>query len=269
MKKLTLIIFVASAIALLMRDAKAKPEIAAKTDGATGWWILHEYHDRILNNRAIGAFSFEAPVWEAVILKVTADSIYTAGTIIPTKILARLPGDTLHRSNHFSDLVFVYNKKKAEITVRFSAMDTTKKVFHYRRLVSTDYLQLTQNLFDRKHHWALQTNYHEWFRVCFFQGQYRSVKDGTIMKLGSDETVTGFEKWNAYHFDDFFGTLHYTGKLDRIRFEDSTKTGVFKDYNWRWSNDTLILRPFLGNDIEKYKLSATETRFVKIPPAEK
>jgi hypothetical protein len=254
---------------LFSDNANAKPEIAAKGDGAYGWWLLHEYHDRIQNNRAIGAFSFDPPAWEAVMLKIETDSIYTAGTIIPMKISARLAGDTFYRSNHFTDLRFAYNKKKKEVTVTFHATDGTVQTFHYRQFRSNELVTLGRNMFDVNHRFALQENYHTWFVQQMIAGRYRSISDNSTMNLTPEETVTGFEKWNQYHLDVFFGTTHWTGKLDRIRFEDSTKTGAIKDYNWRWSHDTLILRPFVGQSIETYKLGATETKFVRIPPAEK
>lgn len=247
----------------LAEKTESRAEISDHTEG---WWLLHEYHDRVMNNRKIGAFSFEEPVWDAIVIHVTADSVYSAGTIYPMKTTSRRNGDTIRIGGmNSSDIFFIYKKKKKELTVEFTNSDSVKEVFHYRRFRSNEYVSLTKNLFDRNHFWALKTNYHAFMVDYLFAGTYTSAEDKSTMDLGADESVTGFGQWKRYRFDDFFGTMHWNGKLDRIRFEDPAKTGVFKDYNWRISGDTLILQQFIGKDIEAYKIGGKELKYIRNP----
>jgi|GEM_PF-1448405 len=251
------------------KNAQAK-RLAAKTtlsDQAQGWWLLHEYHDSILNNRQVGVFSFESPVWDAIVIYITADSVFSSGNIIPMNVTARHTGDTVRGgSMNSSDTYFIYKKKKKELIVEFTNSKGVREVFHYRLFRSNEFVSLTKGLFDRKEFWPLRTNYHKWLTNYLLVGTYTCVTDQSTLILSADETVSGFQKWPAYKVDDFFGTVHWTEKNDRVRFEVPNKTGAFKDYNWRWSNDTLILRPFLGQSIESYKIGQQELKYVRQVP---
>lgn len=251
------------------KNAQAKGLAAQTTlsDQAQGWWLLHEYHDRILNNRKVGEFSFEPPVWDAIVIHVTGDSVFSSGNVIPIKVTARQSGDTIRTESMTSSATyFIYKKKKKELIVEFTNSKGVREVFHYRMFRSNEFVSLTKGLFDRKEFWPLRANYHKWLSDYLLVGTYTCVNDQSKLILGTDESVIGFQKWPAFKIDDFFGTIHWTEKNDRIRFEVSNKTGAFKDYNWRWSNDTLILRPFLGQSIESYKIGQQELKYVRQVP---
>ncbi len=255
------------AISREIAEGKRIASNARVAEKAEGWWLLHEYHDRIMNNRKVGEFSFEPPVWDAIVIQITADSVFSAGTVYPLQVTSREHGDTIRIGGmNAPEMFFIFKKNKKELTVEFTNSAGAREVFHYRRFRSNEYVSLTKNLFDRKQFWPLRTNYHKWWTDYLLAGTYTSVEDKSTLILGADEAVTGFEKWPAYKLDDFFGTIHWTEKVDRVRFEVPDKTGMFKDYNWRWSNDTLILRPYIGQSIESYKIGQKEFKYVRNLP---
>jgi hypothetical protein len=234
-------------------------------DKAAGRWLLHEYHDRIMNNRCIGEFSFNQAVWSAILVYVTADSVFTDGSVMGRQAYARMDGDTLAyvSGTGGTKIPLYYSSTKKELQIMFPEEEKTE-TFYYRRLRSTELQALVKGTNVSSGRWQLQTNYNAFFRKEFFSGTFTGL-NGKAFTISDEGAVQNFGKWNAVWIDDFFGTSHWTGKQDRVRFEDSTNTRNFQDYNWRYKGDTLILRKYIGNDIELYTLSKTEERYVRTP----
>lgn len=238
---------------------------AKDTSGSEGWWVLHEYHDRIINNRRIGEFSFEQPNYVAVILNVRADSIFSSGTVFPLKAIERIAGDTIFRINSInSTCSFFYNKKKKCLQVAFT-VDGKQQIFSYRRMRSNELVPLTANFFSTTEFWPLHQNYNTYWRKQFISGTFVSIDNKTSFTVNDSAAVTGFGPYNFLELDDFFGTTHWLGKADRVRFMNGNKTGQFKDYNWEYHADTLILREYIGQDIELYKKSNKAIKYIRQP----
>ena len=238
---------------------------AKDTSVSEGWWVLHEYHDRIMNNRRIGEFSFEQPNYVAVILNVRADSIFSSGTVFPHKAIERIAGDTICRINSInSTCSFFYNKKKKCLQVAFT-VDGKQQIFSYRRMRSNELVPLTANFFSTTEFWPLHQNYNTYWRKQFISGTFVSIDNKTSFTVNDSAAVTGFGPYNFLELDDFFGTTHWLGKADRVRFMNGNKTGQFKDYNWEYHADTLILREYIGQDIELYKKSNKATKYIRQP----
>lgn len=234
-------------------------------DKASGRWLLHEYHDRIMNNRCIGEFSFNEAVWSAILVHVTSDSVIVNGSIFGRRAFPRQQGDTLASVPGIGGKLVAlhYSGKKNELLVTFPHEGKTE-TFHYRRLSSTELHALDRGKNTTANRWQLRDNYNIFFQKEFFSGTFTGP-DGKAFTISDDGVVRNFGSWNAVRIDDFFGTSHWTGKQDRVRFEDSTNTSNFQDYNWRYKGDTLILRKFIGPDIEQYKLDKEEVRYVRTP----
>lgn len=238
---------------------------AKDNSGSEGWWVLHEYHDRIMNNRRIGECSFEQPVYGAVILNVTRDTVFSAGTIFPLKSTSRIEGDTICRINIInSNCSFYYNKKKKCLQVAFTS-GGKRQIFSYRRMRSDEFTKLTANFFSKTVFWPLHQNYHAYWHDQFLTGTFVSLDGKSNLTINSSAEVQGFGPYNFVELDDFFGTTHWLGKADRVRFMNGNKTGQFKDYNWEYHADTLILREYIGQDIELYKKSNKAIKYIRQP----
>lgn len=254
-------------LGLAARTVPSTAETSNLADKADGWWILHEYHDRIVNNRCIGEFSFEIPVHRSIIIKVTADSVLSWGSVFPRCATPRSKGDTLTVINgmHIT-FPLMTSRNKSELFLTCTTDSGTVRTYHYRRMRSNELPALTKGLDEDTERWQLNKNYQQFFQEELFTGTFTGL-NGTSFTINSKGEVKGFEKWNTCSVDNFFGTTHWNGKRDRIRFEDSTNTRSFVDYNWRYKGDTLILRKFIGPDIEQYKLGKDEMRYVCSPSA--
>ncbi len=260
---------------LLSRTSDSEARVIEPDDPANGWWILHEYHDRIMNNKCIGAFSFEEPVYTAIILKVTSDSVFTAGSLLPDKRYLRSDrGDTIVRFGHFQKMPLVYNNKKRELIITFVGSDSTVQTFHYRHLRSNEHFAITRGLFEGSvksvngipvdNTWALSRNYDTFFRKQFFSGKYTGVDNSSVMLISDNGSMSGYENWNSCEIDNCFGTTHWFGKQDRVRFIDTT-TKTHQDYNWHYRGDTLVLRKYVGEYLEVAKRSSEEIHFLRGP----
>lgn len=238
---------------------------AEPPEDISGWWILHEYHDRIMNNRCIGEFSFEEPVFSSILIKVTADSVFSFGSIFPGRATPILQGDTITIIDgmHVKLPLFSSNKKN-ELLLILTDDSAVVHTYHYRRMSNTERASLTNDLDDRSKRWQLDRNYQDFFQEQFFTGTFTEL-NGESFTINKKDQVKGFRQWNTCSVDNFFGTTHWLGKRDRVRFEDSTNTRNFQDYNWRYRGDTLVLRKFVGPDIEQYKLSREEFRYIRTP----
>ena len=263
MRFVVIIAGVISTLAIFISTARTSE--AKDSSGSEGWWVLHEYHDRIMNNRKIGEFSFEQPNYVAVILNVRADSIFSSGTIFPLKAIERIAGDTICRINSINSTCrFFYNKKKKCLQVAFT-VDGKQKVFSYRRMRSDEFVQLTANFFSKSIFFPLHHNYNSFWRKQFITGTFVSIDNKTSFTVSDSAAVKGFGPYNFLELDDFFGTTHWLGKADRVRFMNGNKTGQFKDYNWVYHADTLILQEYIGEDIELYKKGKTVLKYVRQP----
>lgn len=263
MRFVVIIAGVLSTLAIFIGTARTSE--AKDSSGAEGWWVLHEYHDRIMNNRKIGEFSFEQPNYVAVILNVRTDSIFSSGTIFPLKAIERIAGDTICRINSINSTCrFFYNKKKKCLQVAFT-VDGKQKVFSYRRMRSDEFVQLTANFFSKSVFFPLHQNYNSYWRKQFITGTFVSIDNKTSFTVSDSAVVKGFGTYNFLELDDFFGTTHWLGKADRVRFMNGNKTGQFKDYNWVYHADTLILQEYIGEDIELYKKGKTVLKYVRQP----
>lgn len=236
-------------------------------DKTNGWWILHEYHDRIMNNRCIGEFSFERPVYSSILIKITADSVYSYGSIFPCRVSPILEGDTITMIDGMHEKLPLFRStKQNELLITYTDQNGMIQTFHYRRMRSNELIALTKNLEDSAHHWQLDKNYQGFFQEQFFTGTFTDP-EGHSFTINKRGDVKGFGKWNSCRVDNFFGTTHWTGKRDRVRFNNIANARAFQDYNWRYRGDTLILRKFVGPDIEQYKLGKEEVRYIRSPLA--
>lgn len=248
-------------VGLAAHTVPSTAEASKLADNADGWWILHEYHDRIMNNRCIGEFSFEVPVASSIIIKVSDDSVFSWGSVFPRRATARSQGDTLTIIRGMHNMLPLMNSQKKNELLLTCTTDSGKvSTFHYRRMSRSELTALTKGLDADTDAWQLNSNYQQFFQEQFFTGTFTGL-NGTSFSINAKGEVQGFEKWNTCSVDNFFGTTHWNGKRDRVRFEDNT--GSFVDYNYK--GDTLILRKFIGPDIEQYRLSKEEVWYVRSP----
>jgi hypothetical protein len=235
------------------------------TDQSQGWWVLTEYHDRILTERSIARYSFESPNYVAVILDVRADSVFSSGTSASIVKANRLPGDTIFLIESSNvDCRFTYSKKKKCIEVHF--MKNGKlQTFHYRRMRSDEFIKLTAGLFEPERFWPLHENYHKYWHEQFLAGSYISADGKSHLTISKDESVEGFGTYNISEIGDFFGNNEPPVKTDLVRFLDNRKTGQFKDYQWECKLDTLILTEQKGQDHNLNKKGITILKYIRQP----
>lgn len=155
----------------------SRDAIAAESEpNIDGWWILHEYHDRIINNRCIGEFSFERPVCSSILIKITTDSVFSFGSIFPGRAAPILQGDTITIIDGMHvKLPLFSSKKKNELLLTFTDDSALVHTYHYRRMNSTERTSLTKDLDDRSKRWQLDANYQVFFQEQFFTGTFTDL----------------------------------------------------------------------------------------------
>lgn len=256
--------------------AYSQKPLPAKVKTPEGWWILSDYQDPMLSQKAIGSLPHSGISDKAILVHVSADTIRLFGSIFENTFALRISeGDTIFRIAAESEIKFTWDSLHNKISAYWVRPGkTVLRKANYRHLRKNEE-SLTEGLIPYDGKFRFEKNYAAFIHATLFAGTYQSVENPqTHLVLSSDQTMNGYGKWNRYLVDDFFGTSHWTGKLDRIRFEDTTNTekdyklynsdkGPYRDYNWSFSGDTLILLPFVGYDIELYTLGKKELKFVK------
>jgi len=239
-----------------------------------GVWVLSNYMDSILNNKKIAEYRLLKPSWFAIVVKIVDKKIYTFGSIddhVYDLELRNSENDTLCELSHLGGTwVLTKNQKKNKLELKLvkgfkDEVDTT--LYTYAK--SDDLLHLTENL--KEFVPKTESNFIRFFSKKFFVGDYTiiSPKDrkGDAVYF-YEEGNTNFENFENYEPNIYFGTQHPFNNKDVISFSREYKIDVkywYQFYNWRFNNDTLILRPYHINDDKGagWELGNEEIRLLK------
>jgi hypothetical protein len=237
--------------------------------GPSGAWILTEFHDSIIERRAIGHFRLPIPVWTALLLRVDSTAVKFNGTLLSkTEEYSRSGQDTLLVLDGYGIQTFAYRPSEDRIMVMFmNEGDAQQRTMWYRRL-RPDELHLITDI-DSPHRdsmFRFEENYRAHLTRLLFTGRFEPLDKGQhAFSIDDRGRITGHPNWNEFWFHDYFGTLHpFEGDVDGLVFTDTTKQWPdnMHPFNWKFIGDTLVLRS-MTTDGDRYYLSKGELRFLR------
>lgn len=122
-------------------NVRKPEELDTAMHDAEGEWILTEFHESIIQRRAIGGYRLPIPVWTALLLRVDSSTVKCNGTLLPqTKEYSRSGRDTLLVLDAYGLQAFVYDAMEDRIQVFFkNDTDAKEGAMEYRRLSPEEY----------------------------------------------------------------------------------------------------------------------------------
>ncbi len=241
----------------------------AVTRDPSGAWILSEFHDSIIDHKAIGRFRLPIPVWTALFLRVDSNTVKCNGTVLPqSKEYSRSGKDTLLVLDTYGLQSLVYDEVVDRIQVYFKNDASPKEVaMVYRRLSPEEHhLMVGIDSPHRDSSFRFEENYHTHLTGLLFTGRFEPLDKGQhAFSIDDRGRIDGHPIWNEFWFHDYFGTLHpFEGDVDGLVFSDTTKQwpDSMHPFKWKFIGDTLVLRS-MTTDGDRYYLSKGELRFLR------
>ena len=211
-----------------------------------GTWALTNYFDTIVKKKELAKYRMQKPTWFAILLEIEGDSIKTFGSISNEKFFIEKGKDTLATiSLNISGSKWSLVKKERKINLiqydNKKRIDSTTYVFRKR----DDFNYFTRENTD---FFVIGKNVTEYFNQQLFKGKYfiKNAKGEVVFK--ADGSLIGIDKFDTYEVRNYFGTLHMHKNLDVITFKNKNDN-EFKQYNWVFKNDQLILTEFVYEKI--------------------
>lgn len=224
------------------------------------YWLLSNYADSILRYKSIAKYSDNPLSWNAVVLRLEADSLYATGTLSSAtrKLPPRNIVGMITSLNEYGEFTFSYNPVSKHIIAVSSPKSSTGIIVNnYRPISESEYFAL----FRAGEVHPLQEGMRQAFIAEMFAGDYRSIerkpKDMTITATGE---IKGFQKFKKYELQDYFGTSHPFNGLDAIWLENNSGTGNY--YHWAFAGDTLTLTEMRSEE-ETYLPTSRSWKFLK------
>ncbi len=220
-----------------------------------GFWILTDYFDSIIKDKAIAKHSQYPISGEMMSFIIQNDSLFSKGIIMrsfKTKII--LENDTLKQIRY--PYTFYYNSKLDQIEAtplnleeRSYFRRTDKEKYTFRRVNEKrliDILQIKSN-----------EGFHQLFIDSLIAGEYKSIDNGKKLKLTNKYSMNGFKKYNKFEIHDYLEVREFDefeinpfNGYDAIAFrehkgnyseKDIPKWVKIKVFNWKFTGDTLTL----------------------------
>lgn len=206
-----------------------------------GIWALTNYFDTIVENKELAKYRLQTPTWFAILLEIENDSIKTFGSISTEKLLIENEKDTLatlssnitgskwwliKKGDQLNLIQYPNQKRHDSITYIFRK----REEFDYFTKENTDFFIIGQNV----------TKY---FNQQLFKGKYFIQDTQNKVVFKADGSLTGIDKFDTYEVRNYFGTSHSHKNLDVITFKNENDN-IFKQYNWVFKNELLILTEF-------------------------
>lgn len=204
-----------------------------------GTWGLTNYFDTILANKELAKYRIQSPTWFAILIKIDTDSLECFGSIDWAKYPLNRTNDTLATlSPSITGEDWYLVKKGVELQLipvsSEENTDTTIYIFRKREDLN-DYI--------RKGFWGIDVTHY--FNEFLFKGKYINVETKQEVEFAENGKLIGIEGFNRYEVRDYFGTLHPHKNLDVITFEILGVGYKFKQYNWVFLEEELILTEFI------------------------
>lgn len=239
-----------------------------------GYWIMSDYIDSILHNKAIEKQTNKKLTSTAIILHVVKDSFTYHGLILGNETLKlNNSSDSLAVTDGMGEYQFSCDDKNDLIKakcIKDNLLMPDSLEYSFRRVRKHEQ-RLIEGIDNKLFFERLQPNFYSYFIDSLISGEYELIKnDSKIMKLENTGTVSGFKNYNKYKIHDYFGTLHPFRPEDVIVFEDTTivhngngPPGNIDIYSWEFKKDTLILTEMLTETYESYYNGTVKYEFIK------
>ena len=235
----------------------------------TGTWGLTNYFDTIVANRELAKYRLQSPTWFAILIKIEIDSLECFGSIEGAKYPLNRTNDTLAiLSPSITEHSWFLVRKGFELQLipipNEENVDTTIYIFRKRDDLNS--------CFESS---SLGINVTHYFNDVLFRGKYINVETKQEVVFADKGKLIGFDRFNRYKVRDYFGTLHPHNNLDVITFSNLDNDNKYKQYNWVFSEDELLLTEFVpekvtdedGNsydDWDSYVLGKEKIRLKKV-----
>jgi len=213
-----------------------------------GTWALTNYFDTIIENKKLAKYRLQTPTWFAILLEIENDSIKTFGSISNEKLFIEKDKDTLATlSSNISGSKWWLIKKDNQLNLiqcpNQKRLDSTTYIFRKRE----DFNYFTKENTD---FFVIGKNVTEYFNQQLFKGKYLRMDTKTDVDFKADGSLIGIAEFDTYEVRNYFGTLHMHKNLDVITFKNKSDN-KFKQYNWVFNNDQLILTEFVYEKVTR------------------
>jgi len=212
-----------------------------------GIWGLTNYFDTIVANKELAKYRLQTPTWFAIFIEIKDDSLKCFGSIEQAKYPIKRTNDTLAiLSSDISDWYLIRKELDLQL-IQISSkenimIDSTIYIFRKREDL--------KDCINKDNYYGITVT--QYFNDILFKGKYINVETKQEVIFAENGKLIGIEGFNTYEVRDYFGTLHYLyNNLDVITFSNSENEDEYKQYNWVFSEDELILTEFVPEKIYK------------------
>jgi hypothetical protein len=269
MRNFILVLF----LSIIFNSCKKKeitaPEILEEKVNIDGYWVLTNYIDKILETKSIKPQIEQKLTWEAIVLKISKDSIETHGLIMRDKQKLSNDTDSLTTISGMGNYKFNYIQNLDIIkAVDLKQNDTVS--YTYRKIKKRE-KRLIKNIDNNYFYKGLESNFYSFIIDSLIVGSYKTIGNPSkMLNLSMNGQTSGFKKYNDYSIHDYFGTLHpFEG--DAIIFRDTTlvhkidkPTNNLGIYNWSFNKDTLVLIEMKTKNFEEYYIGQKTLKFLRV-----
>lgn len=221
-------------------------EVEPQKSNFNGTWGLTSYFDSIVVHKELARFRLQTPSWFAILIEINNDTLKSFGSIEWNQQVMNSSKDTLAlmTCEITGDrwLLLAHNQELKLVQYQHSReIDPT--VYIYRKREDLNYFTK-----KNKDSFVIGNNVTQYFNKELFSGRYIDQANNQEVLFGENGALAGISGFDSYEVENYFGTLHMFNNLDVIRFSNS-KTNEYKQYNWVFSNNELILTELI-RDIE-------------------
>jgi hypothetical protein len=211
-----------------------------------GTWGLTNYFDTIIDNKELAKYRLQKPTWFAILLEIENDSLKSFGSIDNNQYLIKWATDTLTTltSNVSGDKWFLILKEPELKLIQYpnsERVDST--VYTFRKRDDLSYFSQS-----KKDFFIVGNNVTNYFNKQLFEGKYINTETNKEIVFGEHGQLMGIDGFDSYEVRNYFGTLHMHKNLDVITLKNK-KNNEYKQYNWGFSDDELLLTEFVYEEV--------------------
>jgi hypothetical protein len=242
----------------------------------SGYWIMSNYIDSILQNKSIEEHSRKRMAWSAIILHIKEDTLKYYGLIRGNnKLKFSNNYDSLAVIKEMGEYQLSYDKKNDIIRAKcikdyYETKDSIRYLF--RRIKESEQ-RLIKGIDNKPFFKKLKPNFYSFFIDSLICGEYKPLTNSTnlpTLKLKPKGLLNGFLHYNKYFIHDYFGTLHPYTPEDAIIFIDTTIVNERNEpptnigiYSWEFNGDTLVLTEMLTETYDSYYKGTKKYKYIK------
>lgn len=220
-------------------------ELNDSKSNLNGIWGLNNYFNKILSDKEIAKHRVQAPSWFAILLEIKNDSITSYGSITELKEKLNHNSDTLTIFESFGGKYALIKKSDKLHLKQYKSQDTIDSIT-YTFSKRNDLKILLEN---QKRVYGISNNITTYFNEKLVSGTYYNLNNNEMVTFEKNGELKNFNGFDKYEVRNYFGTLHPHKNLDVITLTDS-KQNTYKQFNWKFKDDKLILTEFIHETIE-------------------